>query len=261
MKEHSMNVQPFEIGGIKIDNLTFAQAVEHIISLVHEHRSHYVVTPNADHIVRLREDAVFLEVYQGASVTVADGITVVLASKLLGHPLKERVTGSDLLPSLCARAAEHGFSIYLLGAPPGVAQKAADNLKVNNPKLIVAGVYSPPLGFEHDPEECQRIIDQINQCKPDIVFVGLGSPKQELWIGKYRDKLNTGVLLGVGAAIAFTAGTEKRAPLIMQKLGLEWLHRLIQDPRRLAARYWKDTELFVIVYRMWRQKRKGNSTP
>ncbi|MDY6993392.1 MAG: WecB/TagA/CpsF family glycosyltransferase, partial [Pseudomonadota bacterium] len=231
-QEHSV-----EIGGIAIHNLSFAEALERIIALAQQHQAHYIVTPNTDHMVRLQQDEDFLKVYQGASLVVADGMPLIWASKLLKNPLKERVTGADLLPALCAQAAQRGLSVYFLGAAPGVAQQAADKLQAQHPQLKVAGLYSPPFGFEREPEECQKIVDYLNQCEPDIVFVGLGSPKQEFWIAHYQAVLKVGVLLGIGAAIAFAAGVEKRAPRVMQKLGLEWLHRLTQDPKRLSQRY------------------------
>lgn len=247
----------FKISGIEVDNLTFAEAVSRIIALAREHRSQYVVTPNADHIVKLQKDSAFRDVYRDAALVVADGMPLLWASRWLGTPLKERITGADLLPYLCAQAAQHGLSVYLLGAPPGVAQQAADKLSARHPSLKIVGVYSPPFGFEHDPAECQRIVEQINRCEPAILFVGVGCPKQEFWIANYRHLLKTGVMLGVGAAIAFAAGTEKRAPLFMQKTGLEWLYRLAQDPKRLTRRYLEDFTFFLIVYREWRQRMRS----
>jgi len=246
-----------EIGDIAIHNLSFAEALERIIALAQQHQTHYIVTPNTDHMVRLQQDEAFLKVYQGASLVVADGMPLIWASKLLKTPLKERVTGADLLPALCAQAAQRGLSVYFLGAAPGVAQQAADKLQAQHPQLKIAGLYSPPFGFEHDPEECQKIVNYLNQCEPDIVFVGLGSPKQEFWIAQYQSLLKVGVLLGIGAAIAFAAGVEKRAPVIMQKLGLEWLHRLTQDPKRLSQRYFKDIRFVQIVYHTWRARKQN----
>lgn len=253
----SPSPSPLKLGGIQIDNLSFEAAVERIITIAREHRSQYIVTPNADHLVRLQEDPKFQEVYRGAALIVADGMPIVWASKWLGNPLPERITGADLLPRLCKEAAHSGLSVYFLGAAEGIAQIAAAKLTATYPSLKVAGWYSPPFGFEKESQECQRIIDQIHQCSPDIIFVGLGSPKQEFWIANNRHLINTGVLLGIGASIGFAAGTEKRAPLLMQKLGLEWLHRLLQDPRRLAIRYLKDFQFFLIVYRTWRVNKKN----
>jgi len=245
-----------EIGNILIDNLSFSEAVERIIELAREKHSYYVVTPNADHVVRYQEDAKFQAVYQKAALVVADGMPLVWGSKWLGTPLQARVTGADLLPALCTAAAKAELSVYFLGAPAGVGQQAADNMLAINPKLAVVGVYSPPFGFEQDATECAHIIQQINAAQPDIVFVGLGSPKQEFWMADTQTELKVGVMLGIGAAIAFAAGTEKRAPKLMQNIGLEWLHRLLSDPKRLAKRYAKDFKFFTILRETRRRQRQ-----
>ncbi|MEZ5673154.1 MAG: WecB/TagA/CpsF family glycosyltransferase [Thiotrichaceae bacterium] len=138
-----------------------------------------------------------------------------------------------------------------------MAQLAADKLQAQYTGLKVAGLYSPPFGFEKDAQECEKIIELINHCEPDILFVGLGSPKQERWIAQYQSRLKVGVMLGIGAAIAFAAGVEKRAPVLMQKMGLEWFHRLAHNPRRLGGRYLQDFSFFKIVYRAWRERRKS----
>ena len=245
------------MGNAEIDNINFTEALEKITTLAKEHRSHYVVTPNADHIVQLQTNTDFQKVYDNASVITADGMPLIWGAKYLGTPLKERVTGADLLPHLCAEAAKQGLTVYFLGAAEGVAQKAADNLVAKHPALKVAGLYSPPFGFEKDEAECQRIVEKINACEPDILFVGLGAPKQEFWMAKYQSQIKIGIMLGIGAAIAFAAGVEKRAPVFMQKTGLEWFYRLIHDPRRLTRRYLKDFAFFKIV---WRQKRQHFSS-
>jgi N-acetylglucosaminyldiphosphoundecaprenol N-acetyl-beta-D-mannosaminyltransferase len=242
------------LNGIVINHLTFTEAVEQIVALARQEQSQLIVTPNADHIVRLADDAAFREVYAKAALRVADGMPLIWASRWLKNPLPERVTGADLLPALCEQAAKNGLSVYLLGAPPGVAQQAAEALQKRYASLSVAGTYSPPLGFEQNQEEIEKIIQQINAVKPHILFVGLGSPKQEFWMAKYQSQLHVGVLLGIGAAIAFAAGTEKRAPRWMQRVGLEWLFRWGQDPKRLTKRYWGDLRFFYLV---WREKRRG----
>ncbi len=253
-----MNSRPnLHLNGIEIDNLTFSEAVERIIALAKTLQSQLVVTPNADHIVRLADDAAFGEVYQKAALRVADGMPLIWASKFLGNPLPERVTGADLLPALCEQAALYGLRVYLLGAPDGVGLLAAKRLKECFHGLQVAGVYSPPFGFEHDADEQKRIIDNINAVKPHILFVGLGSPKQEFWMSNEQSKLHVGVMLGIGAAIAFAAGTEKRAPRWMQKMGLEWLFRLLQNPKHLAKRYWKDFRFFRLVFQQWQQQKSA----
>lgn len=244
-----------DIAGVKIENLSFAQAVERISVLATDHRAHCVFTPNVDHIVRLQKDITFKKAYREASLVVVDGMPIIWAAKFLGTPLKERVAGADLLPHCCAAAAEKGLTVYFLGAAPGVAQLAAEKLTQRYSQLKVAGIYSPPFGFEKDQKECQLIVDKLNASAADIVFVGLGSPKQEVWMSKYQPMLNIGVMLGIGAAIAFAAGVEKRAPVLMQKVGLEWLYRLTQNPRHLAYRYFKDLSFFWLIFKAWKNKR------
>jgi N-acetylglucosaminyldiphosphoundecaprenol N-acetyl-beta-D-mannosaminyltransferase len=153
--------------------------------------------------------------------------------------LPERVTGSDLVPALfdAAQRGERPLSVYLLGAGPGVADRAAINIQKRWPLVSVVGTYSPPLGFEHDPEECRAIIERINQAEPELVVLGLGAPKQELWIDKHHAELSARWALCVGACIDFLAGEKRRAPLWMQKLCLEWLFRLGSEPKRLFKRY------------------------
>jgi N-acetylglucosaminyldiphosphoundecaprenol N-acetyl-beta-D-mannosaminyltransferase len=239
--------------GITIDNVTMAQARERIRRLLEQRNGrHYVVTPNVDHIVRLYKDAAFRRVYAGAALVIPDGMPLIWASRPLGRPLQARVTGADLLPSVCEMAASSGRSLFLLGGREGVAERAARNLQARYPGLRIAGTYSPPMGFERDRAEDQRTVERINRARADILAIGLGSPKQELWIARHQRELQFGVALCIGAAIDFAAGVLKRAPQWMQHHGLEWLWRLMQDPKRLCKRYLVDDMAFAgIVAREW----------
>jgi N-acetylglucosaminyldiphosphoundecaprenol N-acetyl-beta-D-mannosaminyltransferase len=247
----------FRLGRLALDRVTRGEAVAAAVALAEAGRSAYVVTPNADHVVRAETDDDFVKICEGADLVLADGMPVVWASRLLGEPLPERVTGSDLMPALCAAAADAGLSIYLLGGMPGEAEAAAANLCARHPALRVAGTYCPPFGFEHDEAECRRIVGRINAVAPAFVFVGVGSPKQEKWIAAWRHELRCGVLLGIGITIAFLAGTVKRAPPWMQKTGTEWLYRLIQEPQRLFKRYAHDLAIVGIVLRERRKRLRG----
>ncbi|MFW7378817.1 MAG: WecB/TagA/CpsF family glycosyltransferase [Oligoflexus sp.] len=246
----------FYLGYAAIDGLTSQQAVERVLEMANTAGCQYVVTPNSDHIIQLEEDRLLQAVYRDADLVVADGMPIVWASRLLGQPLPERVTGADLLPQICAVAASRGLSIFLLGAPAGVSAQAANILMKRYPGLVITGTYSPPMGFENDQEECRQIVKMINESHAHIVFVGLGAPKQEYWMHRYRGELEIGVLLGVGAAIEFVAGVIPRAPVWMQKTGLEWLFRLLQEPKRLARRYLRDFKIFSIVWRQWLRGKK-----
>lgn len=229
--------------GVEIDACTMQEAVSRILDSDSDQKGcEFVVTPNLDHAVLLEKDTKLKSAYERAGLVLADGWPVVLASRLLGRPLPTRVTGSDLVPAVfeAAQAKAHPLSVYLLGAGPGVADRAALNIQKRWPLVSVLGTYSPPLGFEHDAKECQAIIERINQADPELLVVGLGAPKQELWIDKYHSELSVRWALCVGACIDFLAGEKRRAPVWMQKLCLEWLFRLGSEPKRLFRRYLHD---------------------
>jgi N-acetylglucosaminyldiphosphoundecaprenol N-acetyl-beta-D-mannosaminyltransferase len=155
-------------------------------------------------------------------------------------------------------AAKSGKSLYILGGIDGVAERAAHNLRARYPGLRIAGTYSPPLGFERDADECRRIAERIDRARPDLLAIGLGCPKQELWIAKHRHEMRYGVALCVGAAIDFAAGNVSRAPQWMQRNGLEWLYRLAQEPGRMWKRYLVDDMAFArVVAREWFNRRKS----
>ncbi len=232
-----MAVRQVSLFGIRVHALSLAEAVDLLIALAGDDRPHYVVTPNAHHIVQIRRDVHLRQIYNSADLVLADGMSLIWASRLLGTPLHARVAGSDLFPRLCGAAAECGYRVFLLGGGPGVAQTAAEKLARTYPQLKVVGVYSPPYGFENDPKENARIVRLIRESRPDILFVALGFPKQELWISRYARECGVPLSIGVGAAFDFIAGIRRRAPLWMQRAGLEWLHRLLQEPRRLWYRY------------------------
>lgn len=225
---------------VSVDDLSLNEAVENIYKASANLEAKYVVTPNADHVLRLEKDLFFREIYAQAEYVLADGITILLLARRLGFKLKERVCGSDVMPALCEKAAGTDKSIFILGGPPGAGDIAANRLKNKYRGLNIVGVYSPKYGFENDKSELDYINSMLNSLKPNIVFVGLGSPKQEAWIYNHGRHLKVGVLLAIGAAIEFEAGTVKRAPKLMQKIGLEWLYRAFTEPRRLGKRYLKN---------------------
>jgi N-acetylglucosaminyldiphosphoundecaprenol N-acetyl-beta-D-mannosaminyltransferase len=216
----------------------------------------YVVTPNADHTVMLQQNPEFRAAYDNASLVLADGMPVVLASRLLRRPLPERVTGADLVPALFDAASEQRpLTVYLLGAGPGVAERAAANIRARWPHVAVVGTYSPPFGFEKYEAETAAILRRIDAARPDVLVVGLGAPKQELWVAQHRERIAAKVSLCVGATIDFLAGEVRRAPRWMQRGGLEWLYRLLCEPRRLFKRYAKDACVFPrLVWREWRRR-------
>jgi N-acetylglucosaminyldiphosphoundecaprenol N-acetyl-beta-D-mannosaminyltransferase len=191
--------------------------------------------------------------YDDAALVLADGMPLVWASQLLRRRLPERVAGADLVPALLSAAAENGgLRVFLLGAAPGVARRASREVVRRWPAVDVVGHYSPPLGFETDPAEKAAILARIAEARPDVLVVGLGAPKQELWVHAHRHDICASVALCAGAAIDFLAGNKSRAPLWMRTIGLEWLHRLATEPRRLFRRYLRDAWYFPqLVWKDW----------
>lgn len=228
-----------------IDSLTMDEVLHSIDELICKKSNSYVVTPNVDHIVRLENDIGLQEAYKKADLILADGKPLIWISKWYGRPIKEKISGSDLFPKLCEMAEEKQYSIFLLGAAEGVAQKAADKLIQLFPKLQIAGVYSPPVGFEKDEAEIEKIIRLIKEASPRILVVGLGCPKQEIFMHSYCNKLGVPISLGLGASIDFMAGTVKRAPRWVSNCGFEWLYRFLKEPKRLFKRYFFD-DLWIV---------------
>lgn len=253
-----------ELFGVAIDSLRMDQAVAQVQSWVADPdaRCRFVVTPNVDHIVLLQHHSALIAAYRDAGMILADGIPVLWSSRFLGQPLPERVAGSDLVPALFAAATEaRPLTTYLLGAAPGVADRAAENICRRWPNVQIVGTYSPPLGFDRNEAENDAILAKVAAARPDVLVVGLGAPKQELWVHKYRGRLETKVALCVGATIDFLAGERRRAPLWMQDAGLEWLYRVASEPRRLAARYARDAVIFPrLLAREWWRLRTSPAT-
>lgn len=242
--------------GMDIDVVNMSQAVDQIYTWLNsdERRCRYVVTPNVDHVVQYQENQGLRASYAKASMVIADGWPLVLASRLFGKTLPERVPGSDLVPRLFQAATDRNpISVYLLGAAPGVADRAATNIHSRWSNVQVVGTYSPPLGFERDEQENASIVQRIGLVRPDVLVIGLGAPKQELWVSQFQGQLETKVALCVGATIDFLAGEKKRAPRIMQQTGLEWMHRMLSEPNRLVKRYMHDARVFPGL--VWRQFR------
>ena len=237
-----------------IDNLTMDEAIEEIERLIRRDCCSYVVTPNLDHIVIMETDNEFAEIYQKADLVVADGKPLIWISKILKNPIKEKISVSDLFPKMCELCAKKGYSIFILGAAEGVADKAAKNLISKNPGLRIVGTYSPSLGFEKNSTELENIKNIITSAKPDILAVSLGSPKGEKFVYKHLKEYGIPLGISIGATIDFEAGNVKRAPKWMANHGLEWLFRITQDPQRLIKRYWNDAIKIIPVIRKYKNR-------
>lgn len=239
--------------GTDVDSLTLIQATDTLCSWLEESATNrvrktlppcrYVVTPNLDHAVQLRKNEALRSSYEGAAMVVADGMPLLWAARLLKRSLPERVAGSDLVPALLNDAPQ-GTRLFMLGASEESAATAAKVIQERYPHVALAGRLSPPKGFEKSEEWTTRICSEIRESEANLLLIGLGAPKQELWIAEHADKLPGVVALCAGATIDFFAGTQKRAPVWAQKSGLEWAHRMLSNPRRLAGRYAKDAVVF-----------------
>lgn len=225
------------VAGVRLHAISQPVCVDHVMRSLAARRGGWIATANIDHLRRLQQPGEFRRCYDNATVVVADGMPVVWASRLQGTPLPERVAGSDLIHSLSAAAAVNGYSVFLLGGDPGTADMAAARLQQDHEGLAVAGTACPGVGFEKDAQQMDDLLSVLSSTRPDIVFVALGSPKQELLIDRLRDRLPAAWWIGVGISFSFVCGDVRRAPRWMQRLGMEWLHRLVQEPKRLWARY------------------------
>lgn len=239
----------------QVDNLTMEETLAEIDRLIGLNKNAYVVTPNVDHIVQLEKGGELRQVYADADLILTDGKPLIWISKLYGTPIKEKISGSDLFPLLCALAAEKGYKMFFLGAAEGVAAKAAENLMARYPGLQVVGTYSPPVGFEKDEAQLAQIEKMICAAAPHILIVGLGCPKQEKFILHNKDRLGVPISLGLGASLDFEAGNVKRAPKWMSDHGLEWLYRMISEPKRLAKRYFADALAIAPIVLKYRKRK------
>ena len=230
-------VATVDLLGVRFHALTEAEAVEHVLDALDAGRGGTVVTPNLDHLRRCVHHAEYREIVGRADLVVADGMPLIWASRIAGTPLPERVAGSNLVPHLSGAAAGRGRSVFLLGGVEGSADGAARILRERHPSLRVAGTWYPPFGFEDQPVEMAKLEAAVIGSSPDIVFVGLGSPKQERLIERLRPQLPRAWWMGVGISFSFVTGDVPRAPMWMRRTGLEWVHRLASEPRRLARRY------------------------
>lgn len=217
-----------DVLGVGFDNVTMDQAVAEGVRLMNEDGAHYVVTPNPEIVETCREDSEAMEAVRRADMVIADGIGVVYGAKILGTPLKGRVPGIEFAQNLMGRMAESGKSLFLLGAKPGIADQAAEKLKVRYPGLQIAGTHD---GYF---KEDGPVLTQIQDSGADVVFVCLGAPKQEKWMLHNGEATGAHLLVGLGGCLDVFSGNVQRAPEVFQKLGLEWFYRLLKNPSRIG---------------------------
>jgi N-acetylglucosaminyldiphosphoundecaprenol N-acetyl-beta-D-mannosaminyltransferase len=247
------------LGAIAVDPVTLDGAVDAIERLVVARRGGLVVTPNVDHVVIADRREDFRAAYAAADLSLADGKPIVWSSRLLGAPLPQKVSGSDLVLPLMERAAARRWRVFLLGGAPGVADAAAERLRQRT-RVEVVGTAAPTVRVAADEpdQEGDAAADAIRAARADLVLVAFGAPKQELWMHRRKEALAPAVLVGVGASLDFLAGRVRRAPRWVSDSGLEWLWRLAREPRRLWRRYLVDDPRFVaILWRTWRERRRA----
>ncbi|WP_318618202.1 WecB/TagA/CpsF family glycosyltransferase [Sporosarcina sp. YIM B06819] len=233
-----------QILGVQVNTENYDQLIPKVFINIEEKKKSLVVAINPEKLMKAKEDPELKALLNRAEFQIPDGIGVIIASKLQKGNIRSRVTGVDMMDRVVREAARTGHAIFLYGAKPGVADKAAQQLQQTYPNLIIAGTQD---GYEPDND---KVIDIINQAKPSILFVAMGSPKQEQWIEQNRDKLYPTLYQGVGGSFDVLAGTVKRAPAIFQRFGAEWLYRLLKEPSRLK----RQMNLPKFLFEVFKQK-------
>lgn len=229
----------------RVDRVTMDGAVDYIAKLIRRSHFSYAVTPNVDHLVKLRHDPEFRAAYVAADLAVADGVPLLWASRLLGTPLPERVNGTDLMMRLAAMAARNDYSVYLVGGAPGTAAAAARFLQDHFDGLRIAGHACPPIGFDRQSATNDPVVESVAASGADILFVALGAPKQEKWIHAHGRRTGVFHAIGIGGSFSLITGQIQRAPLWAQRFGFEWAWRLAHEPTRLWRRYLVDDLPFL----------------
>lgn len=238
-----MSFSMIQILNIKIQSITQQELLANLNKGV-------LITPNVDHLVKLQKDKEFYDVYQQAEWVICDSKILYLLSKLLKNPLPEAIPGSSFFTAFYEyHKDDPNCKIFLLGAAEGIAAKAMERINQKVGRNIVVGAHSPSYGFEKKTEECEELIRIINESGANVLLVGVGAPKQEKWIVKYRNHMSKiDIFMGLGATIDFEAGTLKRAPIFWQKIGMEWLYRCLKEPKRLFKRYFIDDMKFFYYF-------------
>lgn len=235
-----------------INNLSMDEAIKNIEALIIRKKKSYVVAVNTDVVMKIESDSYLKEITDNADMVLVDGKPLIWISKIHKKPVKAKISGSDLIPKLCSVAAEKGYTIFIIGGKAGIAKRAEQKIRKQLPRINIVGTYSPPLGFEKDVEEINKINNMISEVKPDIVIACFGCPKQEKWIYENYMKYSASVSICAGATVDFLAGNISRAPKWMSEHGLEWFYRFVQEPKRLFKRYFVDD--VKIVKLIWKYR-------
>lgn len=245
-------METIEIFGTKVHNTTLEEATKTIELYLKSEKLNVIYTPNTEIIMSAKDDENLKRLLNDGDLVTADGIGLVYGAKIKKRPLKERVTGFDMSINMLKIANENNYSLYLLGGKDGIAKDAVNNIKKDYPNVKISGYHHGYFKGSHtgdlDSEDENNIINEINSKSPDIIFVGLGFPKQEIWIDSNKDKIKSRVIIGNGGVMDILSGNAKRAPDIYQKLGLEWLYRLVQEPSRIKRQMVIPKFMFKVIF-------------
>ncbi|MFB4167172.1 WecB/TagA/CpsF family glycosyltransferase [Virgibacillus sp. JSM 102003] len=228
--------------GVEVSSYSYSQLTDQIIEDINKDRKSFIVAINPEKVLKAEKDKDLLQLLNKATYQIPDGVGILIASKFRNGNINERITGIDMLMTLCKTASENGKNVFLYGAKPGVAEQAKQNLEAKLPNLSIVGVID---GYEKDQESIKR---QINDANPDIIFVALGSPAQEYWILNNMEQLNVNIFQGVGGSFDVLSGNIKRAPAFFRKFGLEWFYRLIKEPFRIKRQLKLPLFLLKVIF-------------
>ena len=241
--------------GVQVSNITNEHLLESFTERIGQKQKTQVCITPVNSVLAAIKDPQVLSIYNASEYVLCDGTPIKWAAGFLNTPIVERITGLDLLPNLVAHCAKHDFSIFLLGASPGVGEQLKQTIHAQYPHCKVVGVYVPPFMKVFSEEENIKMIDAVNAVSPDVLLVSLTAPKQDIWIAENLYRVNASIQIGIGGAFEVMAGLAKRAPKWMHTAGLEWLYRFIQEPKRLFRRYFIEAPLFIPL--ILKQKFKG----
>jgi N-acetylglucosaminyldiphosphoundecaprenol N-acetyl-beta-D-mannosaminyltransferase len=242
--------------GVQVSSITNEHLLDAFTARIQNKQKTQVCITPVNSVLAATQNPQVLAIYNKSEFVLCDGMPIKWAAGFLNTPIVERITGLDLLPNLVAHCAKHDFTIFLLGASPGVGEQLKQTILAKYPQCKVVGVYVPPFMKVFTEEENKKMIDAINAVSPDVLLVSLTAPKQDIWIAENMDKVNASVQVGIGGAFEVMAGLAKRAPKWMHAAGLEWFYRFIQEPKRLFRRYFIEAPLFIPL--IIKQKLKGS---
>lgn len=234
-----------------INNVTMPEAIVAIEQMIETGKKSYVVAINVDVVMKIENDTYLKKVVDEADMVLVDGKPLVWISGIHGRPLKGKISGSDLVPQLCKVSAKKGYSIFFIGGKDGIAEQAKRKLEDELSGIKIVGTYAPPVGFEKDEVELDKINKMISEVHPDLLIACFGCPKQEKWIHENIEKYDAKVSICAGATVDFLAGNVKRAPRWMSEHGLEWFYRFLQEPKRMFKRYFIDDIKIVKLIRKY----------